>query len=147
MQTVSTSLFLQLMYLLYFPGDDDSSSLVNFSPSHLQVFNASQPDGLWPGWSRVTPKQPPFVTQFPMIIFSSRFSILLNYSTLTLPFGEGNGNQLQCSCLENARDREAWWAAVCGVAQNRTQLKQLSSSSNNSPFSFHFVFYYFFNIS
>ena len=37
--------------------------------------------------------------------------------------GEGNGNPLQCSCLENPRDRGAWWAAVYGVAQNRTQLK------------------------
>ena len=37
---------------------------------------------------------------------------------------------LQCSCLENPRDREAWWAAVYGVAQSRTQLKRLSSSSN-----------------
>ena len=33
---------------------------------------------------------------------------------------EGNGNPLQCSCLENPRDREAWWAAVYGVAQSRT---------------------------
>ena len=37
--------------------------------------------------------------------------------------GEGNGNRLQCSCLENPRDRGAWWAAVCGVAQSRTRLK------------------------
>ena len=37
--------------------------------------------------------------------------------------GEGNGNPLQCSCLENPRDREAWWAAVYGVAQSRTRLK------------------------
>ena len=43
--------------------------------------------------------------------------------------GEGNGNPLQCSCLENPRDRRAWWAAVCGVAQSQTQLKRLSSSS------------------
>ena len=43
--------------------------------------------------------------------------------------GEGNGNPLQCSCLENPRDGEAWWAAVYGVAQSRTQLKQVSSSS------------------
>ena len=35
--------------------------------------------------------------------------------------GEGNGNQLQCSCLENPRDGGAWWAAVYGVAQSRTQ--------------------------
>ena len=45
--------------------------------------------------------------------------------------GEGNGNPLQCSCLENPRDGEAWWAAVSGVAQSWTQLKRLSSSSGN----------------
>ena len=44
--------------------------------------------------------------------------------------GEGNGNPLQCSCLENPRDRGAWWVAVYGVAQSRTLLKQLSSSSS-----------------
>ena len=43
--------------------------------------------------------------------------------------GEGNGNPLQCSWLENPRDRGAWWAAVYGVAQSRTRLKRLSSSS------------------
>ena len=37
--------------------------------------------------------------------------------------GEGNGNPLQCSCLENPRDGGAWWAAIYGVAQSRTQLK------------------------
>ena len=41
--------------------------------------------------------------------------------------GEGNGNPLQCSCLENPRDGGAWWGAVYGVAQSRTQLKRLSS--------------------
>ena len=45
--------------------------------------------------------------------------------------GEGNGNPLQCSCLENPRDGRAWWAAVYGVTQSRTWLKQLSSSSSN----------------
>ena len=43
--------------------------------------------------------------------------------------GKGNGNPLQCSCLENPRDGGAWWAAVYGVAQSRTRLKRLSSSS------------------
>ena len=43
--------------------------------------------------------------------------------------GEGNGNPLQCSCLENPRDGGAWWAAVYGVTQSRTLLKRLSSSS------------------
>ena len=44
--------------------------------------------------------------------------------------GEGNGNPLQWSCLENPRDGRAWWAAVYGVAQSRTRLKRLSSSSS-----------------
>ena len=51
--------------------------------------------------------------------------------------GEGNGNPLQCSCLENPRDGGAWWAAVCGVAQSWTRLKGLSSSSS-SVFQFCF---------
>ena len=46
--------------------------------------------------------------------------------------GEGNGNPLQCSCLENPRDEGAWWAAVCGVAQSWTGLKRRSSSSSSS---------------
>ena len=46
--------------------------------------------------------------------------------------GEGNGNPLQCFCLENPRDKGAWWAAVCGVTQSRTRLKWLSSSSSRN---------------
>ena len=44
--------------------------------------------------------------------------------------GERNGSPLQRSCLENPRNRGAWWAAIYGVAQSGTQLKQLSSSSS-----------------
>ena len=44
--------------------------------------------------------------------------------------GEGNGNPLQYSCLENPRDRGAWWAAGYGVTQSPTRLMQLSSNSN-----------------
>ena len=57
-------------------------------------------------------------------------------TTERLPFhfslssiAEGNGNPLQCSCLENPRDGGAWWAAVYGVARSRIRLKRLSSSS------------------
>ena len=49
--------------------------------------------------------------------------------------GEGNGTPLQCSCLENPRDGGAWWAAIYGVAQSRTRLKQLSSSSSSTSYS------------
>ena len=51
--------------------------------------------------------------------------------------GEGDGNPLQHSCLENPRDGGAWWAAVCGVAQSRTRLKRLSSSSSSSSAPLH----------
>ena len=57
-------------------------------------------------------------------------------TTERLPFhfslsriGEGNGNPLQCACLENPRDGGAWWAAIYGVTRSRTRLKRLSSSS------------------
>ena len=59
-------------------------------------------------------------------------------TTKRLPFhfslsciGEGNGNPLQCSCLENPREGGAWWAVVYGIAPSRTRLKQLSSSSSS----------------
>ena len=49
-------------------------------------------------------------------------------------FGEGNGNPLQCSCLENPTDGGAWWAAVYGIAQSRTWLTWLSSSSRGPSY-------------
>ena len=49
--------------------------------------------------------------------------------------GEGNGNPLQCSCLENPRDGGAWWAAAYGLAQSWTRLKRLSSSSSRETIS------------
>ena len=49
--------------------------------------------------------------------------------------GEGNGNPLQCSCLEDPRDGGAWWAAVYGVARSWTRLKRLSSSSSKQQLS------------
>ena len=57
----------------------------------------------------------------------SSFTFTFHFSCI----GEGNGNPLQCSCLENPRDRGAWWAAVYGVAQSRTRLKRLSNSSSS----------------
>ena len=52
----------------------------------------------------------------------------LHFHFLLSCIGEGNGNPLQYSCLENPRDGGAWWAAVYGVAQSQTRLKRLSSS-------------------
>ena len=55
-----------------------------------------------------------------------------DWATSLSCIGEGNGNPLQCSWLENPRDSGAWWAAICGVAQSRTRLKRLSSSSSSN---------------
>ena len=54
--------------------------------------------------------------------------------------GEGNGNLLQYSCLENPRDGGAWWAAIYGVTHSRTRLKRLSSSSSCSNLQPHSSF-------
>ena len=59
------------------------------------------------------------------------WAISLTHSLSTY-IGEGNGNPLQCSCLESPRDGGAWWAAISGIAQSRTRLKLLSSSSSSS---------------
>ena len=55
-----------------------------------------------------------------------------HFSLFTFMHWRRNGNPLQCSCLENPRDGGAWWAAVYGVAQRWTRLKQLSSSSSST---------------
>ena len=59
--------------------------------------------------------------------WGSDMSERLHFHCSLSRIGEGNGNPLQCSCLENPRDGGAWWAAVYGVAQSRTRLKWLSS--------------------
>ena len=60
----------------------------------------------------------------------SDFTFTFHFSLSCI--GEGNGNPLQCSYLENPRDGGAWWAAVSGVAQSRTRLERRSSSSSSS---------------
>ena len=59
------------------------------------------------------------------------FGICLFTTSLVLTFGEGNGNPLQYSCLENSMDGGAWWAAVHGVRKSRTRLSDFT-------FTFHF---------
>ena len=85
-----------------------------------------------PPWLTLSSPRPGFCILFPVhtLSFSTEGSPHL------LPcIGEGNGNPLQCSCLENPRDGGAWWAVVCGVTQSRTWLKWLSSSSTSSRVS------------
>ena len=83
----------------------------------------------WKTSSTSTSRSPPGMVH-PCVRHARRLFllfILVGHST-----EEGNGNPLQCSCLENPRDGGAWWAAVYGVAQSRTRLKRLSSSSSSS---------------
>ena len=60
-----------------------------------------------------------------------RHDWVTSLSLFTFMHWEGNGNPLQCYCLENPRDGGAWWAAVYGVTQSLTRLKWLSSSSSS----------------
>ena len=60
------------------------------------------------------------------------FSIFITLFYIPPTVEEGNGNPLQCSCMENPRDRGAWWVTVYGITQNQTGLKRLSSSTSNS---------------
>ena len=62
--------------------------------------------------------------------FLHRPLVLLFILYIVVCIGEGNGNPLQCSCLENPRDGGAWWAAISGVTQSRIRLRRLSSSSS-----------------
>ena len=68
----------------------------------------------------------------PMGLLESDTTERLHFHFSLSRIGEGNGNPLQCSCLENPKDWGAWWAAVSGVAQSRTRLKRLSSSNRES---------------
>ena len=61
-------------------------------------------------------------------VFSTCLSTCIHFHFSLSCIGEGNGNPLQCSCLENPRDEGDWWAALCGVVQSQTRLKRLSSS-------------------
>ena len=64
------------------------------------------------------------------LVLCSRFLFFIFFIYSSVYIGEGNGSPLQCFCLDNPRDGGAWWAAVYGVAQSRTRVKRLSSSSS-----------------
>jgi len=81
-----------------------------------------------------------FVDNVMSLLFNMLFRLvtteLLHFHFPLSCIGEGNGNPLQCSCLENPRDGGAWWAAVYGVAQSRRRQKWLSSSSSRLVIAF-----------
>ena len=63
------------------------------------------------------------------------FTLNFHFQFSLSRIGEGTGNSIPCSCLEDPRDWGAWWPAVFGVTRSQTRLKQLSSSSSSSPTS------------
>ena len=75
----------------------------------------------------------------PWVHWGSDTTERLHFNFSLSCIGEGNGNFLQCSCLENPRDGEAWWAAVYRVAQSRTRLKGLSSTCSTNYQKLNFV--------
>ena len=80
-----------------------------------------------PAWKIPWMEEPGRLQSMGLLRVGHDWAIHLHFSLSCI--GEGNGNPLQCSCLENLRDWGAWWAAVYGVTQSRTRLKWLSSSS------------------
>ena len=97
----------------FFSNYNYESKLTNYQLRHLEVRIRGFPggsDGKESAWNAGNPGSIPGSERSP---------------------GAGRGNPLQYSCLENPRDRAACWAAICGVAQSRTRLRRLCSSSSN----------------
>ena len=132
--------------LVHFKVFKSSLKLVNFMYSFLFLFLRNNWKNLnWPTFSvnlekAMAPHSSTFAWKIPWTEEPDSLQSMGSLEsdvTEWLPFhfslaciGEGNGNPLQCSCLENPRDGGAWWAAIYGVAQSRTRLKWLSSSVN-----------------
>ena len=113
--------------------------LTQLLPSFLNPPSAAGFSGNW--WGNLTAVPPINGSSFfPQVAKMAAVSCLLYgvgcFPGPRLQTGEGNGTPVQYSCLENPRDGGTWWAAVYGVAQSWTRLKQLSSSSSSSMASF-----------
>ena len=119
-----TSLRIDFFYLLAVQGTH--KNLLQHSSSKASI--------LWRSAFFIVRLSHPYMTTRKTIAltkwtFVGTVMFLLFYRLSRLVIGEGNGNPLQCSCLENPRDGGAWWAVVYGVTQSRTWLKWLSSIS------------------
>ena len=99
----------------YFANKGPSSQSYGFSSSHVWIPWVEEPGRLQSIGS-----------------LQSDMTERLHFHFSLSCIGEGNGNPLQCSCLENPRDGEAWWAAIYRIAQSQTRQKRLSSSSSSS---------------
>ena len=95
----------------------------------LQSEKAMAPHSSTPAWKIPWMEEPSRLQSMASLRVDTTELLHFHFSPSCI--GEGNGTPLQYSCLENPRDRGAWWAAVYGVAQSRTRLKRLSSSSSS----------------
>ena len=105
-----------------------TSSLQFIAPARFSPEKAMVPHSSTFAWKIPWTEEPGRLQS--MGSLESDMTELLHFDFSLLCIGEGNGSPLQCSCLENPRDGGAWWADIYGVAQSRTRLKRLSSSSS-----------------
>ena len=119
--------FLNIIYMVMLPQFLITSLFLTTEHSFPTAYHQWHPTPvLWPGKSHGWKS---LVGCSPWGCEESDTTERLHFHFSLSCIGEGNGNPLQCSCLENPRDGRAWWAVVYGVAQSQTQLKQFSSSS------------------
>ena len=102
---------LEINFVIYYSGDSEKAMAPHSSTFAWKIPWMEEPGGLQSMGS-----------------LESDMTERLHFHFSLSYIGEEYGNPLRCSCLENPRDGEAWWAAVSGVAQSRTRLKRLSSS-------------------
>ena len=110
----------------YFADKGLFSQGYGFSSSHVWMEKAMEPHSSTLAWKI------PWMEEPGRLQSMGSLRVGHDWVTSLSCIGEGDGNPLQCSCLENPRDGGDWWAAIYGVAQSRTRLKQLSSSSSSS---------------
>ena len=111
-------------------GESKQTGNLRFSINSISTEKAMAPHSSTLAWKIPWTEEPGGLQSMGSRRIGHNWVTSLHFSLSCI--GEGNGNPLQCSCLENPMDGGAWWAAICGVAQNQTWLKQLSSSSSSS---------------
>ena len=107
----------------------DSIIVLRWLVRYCTIFpeKATAPHSSTPAWKIPWTEEPGRLQSLGLLRVGGDWATSLSLSCI----GEGNGNPLQCSCLENPRDGGAWWADVYRVTQSRTRLKWLSSSNSS----------------
>ena len=119
--TLHLSYLLPQLFYCCFPAECFWSQLLHYSEKAMATHSSTL------AWKIPWMEEPRRLQSMGLLGVGHDWATSLSYSLSCI--GEGNGNPLQCSCLENPRDSGAWWAATYGVSQSRTRLKWLRSSS------------------